>query len=191
MNILINAPRLNREFDLFRKEKERSKVKPITEDDFSEKIGMLFQGLYSRLDGIAELLKTFIEEQRETTQGPSACSTPIQPKLNKKLSSSQSSTSQDKPQVLSADDSAIVDDPEFIVGGINLIADIPAKVKKPTLYATALMSQLFTDEEMREGKCIRAKYEEKILGRSWSEIQTSMNQKCLDKLKQYGRLNPV
>jgi len=66
----------------------RSKVKPITEDDFSEKIGVLFQvfqGLYSRLDGIAELLKTFIEQQRETTQGPSACSTPIQPKLNKKL----------------------------------------------------------------------------------------------------------
>lgn len=210
------------EFDLVRKEKERvnsllqsskSKVKPITEDDFGEKIGVLFQGMYSRLDGIAELLKTFIEEQRETTQGPSACSTPIQPKLNKKLSSSQSPTSQDKPQVLSADDSAIVDDPEFIVGGINLIADIPAKVKKPTLYATALMSQLFTDDEMREGsvepkenkgkkaleqskinlikKCIRVKYGEKILERSWSEIRTSMNQKCLDKLKQYRRVNPV
>ena len=29
-------------------------------------------------------------------------------------SSSQSPTSQDKPQVLSADDSAIVDDPEFV-----------------------------------------------------------------------------
>ena len=38
-----------------------------------------------------------------------------------------------------------------IVGGIKLIADIPANAKKLTLYATALMSQLFSDEEMREG----------------------------------------
>ena len=36
------------------------------EDDFSEKIDVLFQGVYSRLDGIAELLQRFIEEQRET-----------------------------------------------------------------------------------------------------------------------------
>ncbi|KAK2548489.1 hypothetical protein P5673_031270, partial [Acropora cervicornis] len=33
-------------------------------------------------------------------------------------------------------------------------------------------------------KCILVKYG-KILERSWSEIRTSMNQKCLDKLKQY------
>ena len=38
-----------------------------------------------------------------------------------------------------------------IVGGINLIVDVPAKAKKPTLYATALMTHLFTNEEMREG----------------------------------------
>ena len=38
-----------------------------------------------------------------------------------------------------------------IVAGINLIADIPAKAKKLTSYATALISQLFSDEEMREG----------------------------------------
>jgi len=38
-----------------------------------------------------------------------------------------------------------------IVGGINLITDIPAKAKKPTLYATALMSHSFSDEEMRQG----------------------------------------
>ena len=55
------------------------------EDDFSEKIDVLFQGVYSRLDGIAELLQRFIEEQRETSQGPNSCSTPIQSKLNKKL----------------------------------------------------------------------------------------------------------
>ena len=38
-----------------------------------------------------------------------------------------------------------------IVGGINLIVDVPAKAKKPTLYATALMTHLFTNEEMRQG----------------------------------------
>lgn len=32
-----------------------------------------------------------------------------------------------------------------------MIVDIPAKAKKPTLYATALMSHVFTSEEMREG----------------------------------------
>ena len=37
------------------------------------------------------------------------------------------------------------------VGGINLIVDVPAKAKKPTLYATALMTHLFTNEEMRQG----------------------------------------
>lgn len=98
-----------------------------------------------------------------------------------------------------------------IVGGINLIIDIPAKAKKPTLYTTALMSHLFSDEEMRQGsvepketskgkkaleqtkinlieKCVRVKLSEKVLERSWSEICTSMNQKCLDKLKQYRRI---
>ncbi|KAJ7370520.1 hypothetical protein OS493_031803 [Desmophyllum pertusum] len=32
-------------------------------------------------------------------------------------------------------------------------------------------------------KCIRVKFTEKIYERSWPEICTSMNQKCLDKLK--------
>ena len=41
-------------------------VKPIIEDDFSEMIGRLFQGLDSRLDETAELLQTFTDEQRET-----------------------------------------------------------------------------------------------------------------------------
>lgn len=102
-------------------------------------------------------------------------------------------------------------DPEFNVGGVNLIVDIPAKAKKPTLYATALMSHMFTNEEMREGsvepkeskgkkaldptkislikKCIRAKFGDKVLERSWPDIRTSMNQKCLDKLKQYRRVS--
>ena len=39
----------------------------------------------------------------------------------------------------------------FNSGGVNLIVDIPAKAKKPTLYATALMSHSFTNEEMRQG----------------------------------------
>ena len=39
------------------------------------------------------------------------------------------------------------------MGGTNLIADVPIKAKKPTLYATALMTHLFSDEETREG-CI-------------------------------------
>lgn len=38
-----------------------------------------------------------------------------------------------------------------IVGGTNLIVDGPVEAKKPTLYATALMTHLFSDEEMREG----------------------------------------
>lgn len=41
-----------------------------------------------------------------------------------------------------------------IVGHINLIAHIPAKVKLPTLHS--LMSQLPNDEEMREG-CVEPK----------------------------------
>lgn len=32
-----------------------------------------------------------------------------------------------------------------------MIVDVPARAKKPTLYATALMTHLFTNEEMREG----------------------------------------
>lgn len=31
------------------------------------------------------------------------------------------------------------------------MVDIPSKAKKPTLYATPLMSHLFTNEEMRDG----------------------------------------
>ena len=38
-----------------------------------------------------------------------------------------------------------------VIGGVNLILDVSAKAKKPTLYATALMAHVFTDEEMREG----------------------------------------
>ncbi|KAK2564560.1 hypothetical protein P5673_012011 [Acropora cervicornis] len=42
----------------------------------------------------------------------------------------------------------LTDDPDFIVGGKNLIVDVPVEAKKPTLYATALMTHLFSDEEM-------------------------------------------
>lgn len=38
-------------------------------------------------------------------------------------------------------------------------------------------------------ECIRAKFGDKVLERSWPEIRTSMNQKCLDKLKQYRRVS--
>ena len=43
-----------------------------------------------------------------------------------------------------------------MVGNINLIQDVTARSKKPTLYATALMSYLFSDEEMRES-CVEPK----------------------------------
>ena len=43
-----------------------------------------------------------------------------------------------------------------MVRNINLIQDVTARSKKPTLYATALMSYLFTDEEMRES-CVEPK----------------------------------
>ena len=38
-----------------------------------------------------------------------------------------------------------------MVGSVNLLQDVAAKFKKPNLYATSLLSHLFTDEEMREG----------------------------------------
>ena len=42
------------------------------------------------------------------------------------------------------------------MNGVNLIQDVPAKAKKPNLYATSLLSHLFTDKEMREG-CVEPK----------------------------------
>lgn len=50
-----------------------------------------------------------------------------------------------------------------------LIIDIPAEAKKPTLYATALMSHLFSDEEMRQG--------------SVEPKETSEGKKALDQTK--------
>ena len=38
-----------------------------------------------------------------------------------------------------------------VVKGVNLLKEVPAKNKKPTLYATALLSYLFIDQELREG----------------------------------------
>ena len=35
--------------------------------------------------------------------------------------------------------------------------------------------------------CIKIKYGQKILEKMWTEIRTSLNQKCLDKLKQHRR----
>lgn len=39
---------------------------------------------------------------------------------------------------------------------MNLLTDVPAKAKKPSLYATQLLSHLFTEEEMRNG-CVEPK----------------------------------
>ena len=39
------------------------------------------------------------------------------------------------------------------MGGTNLIVDVPVQAKKPTLYATALMTHLFSEEETRE-RCV-------------------------------------
>ncbi|KXJ13721.1 hypothetical protein AC249_AIPGENE5333 [Exaiptasia diaphana] len=36
-------------------------------------------------------------------------------------------------------------------------------------------------------KCIKIKYGQKIFEKMWTEIRISLNQKCLDKLKQYRR----
>ncbi|KAK2549418.1 hypothetical protein P5673_030092 [Acropora cervicornis] len=102
-------------------------------------------------------------------------------------SSAQSSPTQ-KCASSGSEDLNFADDPDFTVGGINLIIDIPPRPTKPTLYATGLMSHLFGDEEMRQGKCIRVKFSERVLERSWSAIRTSMNQKCLNKLKQYRHI---
>ena len=38
-------------------------------------------------------------------------------------------------------------------------------------------------------ECIRAKFGDKVLERSWPEIRTSMNQKCMDKMKHYRRIS--
>ena len=43
-----------------------------------------------------------------------------------------------------------------MVENINLIQDVTTRSKKPTLYATALMLYLFSDEEMRES-CVEPK----------------------------------
>ena len=98
------------------------------------------------------------------------------------------------------------------VGGINLLTDVSAKAKKPSLYATQLLSILFTDEEIRNGcveprdangkkevlnqeninlikKCLSIKYGGKIQ-KDWSKIWQSLNQKCLDKRKQHLKKNP-
>ncbi|KAK2562515.1 hypothetical protein P5673_014182 [Acropora cervicornis] len=100
-----------------------------------------------------------------------------------------------------------------MVENINLIQDVTTRSKKPTLYATALMLYLFSDEEMREScvepkengkkkaldqskinlikKCIRIKFSEKVLEKRWSEIRSSMNQRCLDKLKIFRKNLPT
>ena len=37
------------------------------------------------------------------------------------------------------------------MNGIHLLNDVTAKARKPSLYATQLLSYLFLDEEIREG----------------------------------------
>lgn len=211
------------EFELIRKERQRVNklLKSSKTDEVEERIEYanrkfeeLFQGVYKRLDNITGLLEK-IAQGKEVEIGSSlkSCSTPTQAKVERKVQSSArlSSPGQESASFGSHEDMSYDNDPEFNVGGVNLIVDIPAKAKKPTLYATALMSHMFTNEEMREGsvepkeskgkkaldptkislikKCIRAKFGDKVLERSWPEIRTSMNQKCLDKLKQYRRVS--
>ena len=38
-------------------------------------------------------------------------------------------------------------------------------------------------------ECIRAKFGDKVLERSWPKIRTMMNQKWLEKMKQYRRIS--
>ncbi|XP_067029901.1 uncharacterized protein [Acropora muricata] len=121
-------------------------------------------------------------------------------KENKTSSSPQVSVAQ---EIVSVSED-IGTDPEF---------DVTTRSKNPTLYETALMSYLFSDEEMREScvqpkengkkkaldqskinlikKCIRIKFSEKVLEKSWSEIRSSMNQKCSDKLKIFRKNLPT
>ncbi|XP_031569742.1 uncharacterized protein LOC116304190 [Actinia tenebrosa] len=114
------------------------------------------------------------------------------------------------PQSPSGSESPDYNNEEFIFNGINLLTHVNSKARKPKLYATALLSILFSDEDMRNGcvepkdggskkpaldqakidlmkKCIKIRYGEKLLDKSWSEIRTSLNQKCLDKLKAFRK----
>ncbi|CAH3182643.1 unnamed protein product, partial [Porites evermanni] len=98
------------------------------------------------------------------------------------------------------------------VGGVHLITDVSGNSKKPTLYATALMAHLLTDEEMKDGSVEPKESTRKIalvqaksflsvlikalpflfflIYRIWQELRTSMNRKCLDKLKVFRRAAP-
>lgn len=56
------------------------------------------------------------------------------------------------------------------------------------IYTTCILQYLFFHIIILLPECIRVKFSKKVLERSWSEIRTSMNQKCLDKLEQYRRI---
>ena len=60
------------------------------------------------------------------------------------------------------------------MGGTNLIV-VPIKAKKPTLYATALMTHLFGDEEIREG-CVEPREEN-------SSMKTPLDQTKINIIK--------
>ena len=61
------------------------------------------------------------------------------------------------------------------MGGTNLFVDVPIKAKKPTLYATALMTHLFSDEEIREG-CVEPREEN-------SSMKTPLDQTKINIIK--------
>ena len=61
-----------------------------------------------------------------------------------------------------------------IVNGVNLLTDIPAKPKKPSLYATQIRSHQFTDDEMANG-CVEPK--------NPSGEKTPLNQEKINLLK--------
>lgn len=212
----------SQELDLLKEESKRVNRLLYNKEEASknvetERTDELILGLYRRLDHMIDILERIARQKDQESpvnisSASTFCSTPVQlprpvKKENKTSSSPQVSVAQ---EIVSED---IGTDPEFMVGNINLIQDVTTRSKKPTLYATALMSYLFSDEEMREScvepkengkkkaldqskinlikKCIRIKFSEKVLEKSWSEIRSSMNQKCLDKLKIFRKNLPT
>lgn len=235
---------------LLKKMKKVSKTESATEtvtkpylgsvhSEYDQPVGAvlkeLFDGVYSRLDGMNSLLQQqtkslaaiMVPKQTSSaTNGLSGYQRPTAPATHTVKvglpatpllidSGSVGDLPAKTPVKAGPADPASplqVNHEAFVVNGINLLTDVPAKARKPKLYATSLLSVLFTDKEMRNGsvepkegtttkvalnstkinlikKCIMVKFGEKVVEKSWAEIRTSLNQKCLDKLKAFRKLN--
>ncbi|KAK2548488.1 hypothetical protein P5673_031269 [Acropora cervicornis] len=122
----------------------------------------MFLGCHKRLDQIIQLLEKLVDQKEEVAQSS-------RPMIH--------DTPPSKPKA-------------FMSQNTRVVSSTAQSSGTHTQDNSMSSEDLTDDPDFIVGECIQVRCGDKVFDRNWSDIRKSMNQKCLDKLKESRNFSP-